>query len=299
MEKGSTKKIIGVITARMSSTRLPGKVMLKICGKSVFALHVERMRGVSGISDIYLATSKDRSNKVLIEESKRLKIKYYRGCEEDILERHISIMNKEKADAALRITCDMPLFDVSSLSRFVEIFKKEYYDYLYVADPVRVQGTTGELISRKAMIRAGKGYRGPAIAQPIIEHMESYKTLGIDIHRELSRPEYRLTLDYPEDFEVITFIYEKLYKGKSISLYDVYKLLDDNPHIAQINKNLKIKGVNIYSANLLDTPKYSIVKSGNKYVILNGNKSSVSLEEFLKELKVMFPRFKGIKLINL
>ena len=74
-------KVVGVITARMTSTRLPGKVLKNIAGKSVFAHHVERMKKVPGISDVYLATSKDERNEPLIEESKKLGVKYYAGSE--------------------------------------------------------------------------------------------------------------------------------------------------------------------------------------------------------------------------
>ena len=75
------------------------------------------MKKVPGISDVYLATSKDERNEPLIEESKKLGVKYYAGSEEDILERHIGISEAANADAVLRVTCDMPLFDVDSLSR--------------------------------------------------------------------------------------------------------------------------------------------------------------------------------------
>lgn len=281
-------KVVGIITARMHSSRLPGKVMLDMCGKSVFSLHVERMKAVRGLSAIYLATSRDKINTPLIEESRRLKIKYYRGAKEDILERNISVLNKERADAALRITCDMPLFDIDSLSRFVSLFKKKGYDYIYAKNMSIVHGTVGELISLKSMLTAHKSYKGAAITQPIKENIKNYKTLGINIPKELCRPEYRLTLDYPEDFKVINFIYQNLYKNKPISLYDVYKLMDDNPDTARINSNTTIKKCNIFGANFLDLPKYSIVKSNRKYIIFDEDKKEISFEKFFKKLKIMF-----------
>jgi len=283
------KKVIGVITARMGSTRLPGKVMLKLCGKSVFAHHVERMKQVKGISEIYLATSDNQNNNTLIEESEKLKVKYYRGSEEDILERHISILGKEDADAALRVTCDMPLFDIGALSEYVRKFNEEYYDFIYTANMTIVCGTIGELISHKAMLKAHSSYRGPAISQPIKEKINEYKTFGISISQELCRPEYRLTLDYAEDYEVIKFIYERLYKESPVLLEEVYKLLDDNPHIANINRNVKVKGNVIYGAGLLDVPRYIVMRSGNKYVILDDNKAVVSPKSFFEDLKNMFP----------
>jgi len=291
-----TRKVVGVITARMGSTRLPGKVLKKVEGKSVFAHNVERMRQVKGLSSIYLATSKDKGNRPLVEESRSLKVKHYRGSEEDILQRHISILDKENANAALRITCDMPLFSIDAAKRCVSIFKNKYYDYIYISSMTMVQGTMGEVISRKAMIRIHRDYKGPAITQPIKESMGKFKTLGINVPLELCRPEYRLTVDYPEDLKLIRLIYKKLYKGKPISLYEVYKFLDDNPDLAQINKNLEVKGCVKYGDSLLAMPKYSIVKVGAKYLILNENKTVVSFEEFIKKAKDMFPQAKNIKI---
>ncbi|NQT33346.1 MAG: NTP transferase domain-containing protein [Candidatus Omnitrophica bacterium] len=282
-------KIIGVITARMGSTRLPGKVMKELCGKPVFTHHVERMKEVNGISEIYLATSKDNKNEPLINECKKLGVKHYRGSEEDILQRHIGILEQENADAALRVTCDMPLFDTGSLNEFVKIFEQEYCDYIYVANMTMIQGTVGELISRKAMEKMHKKYKGPAISQPIKEHMGEYKTLGVDIPQELCRPEYRLTLDYPEDLEVIRFIYGELYSGEPVSLSEVYKLLDDNPQVANINRDVKVKGNVKYGSDLLDAPEYSIMRSGDKYVVLDANKTNVPVDEFFEKLKTLFP----------
>jgi len=286
------RKVIGVITARMASTRLPNKMMLDVSGKSVFEHHVERMKCVSGLSAVYLATSKDKRNRPLIDQSKKLKIKSYRGSEDDILERHTAIARKERADAVIRVTGDMPIFDIDSACEFVRTFKKRFYDYIYVSNMTMIQGTVSELISAHALKRAHRGYKGPAITQPIKGNMDTYKTLGIKIPSKLCRPEYRLTVDYAQDMEVIRFIYKRLYRGSPLSLYDVYKLLDDYPDIAQINKNLEIKGCEKYSSNLVSMPKYVIVKSGDSYVILNENKSSVAVEDFLQDFRAMFPRKK-------
>jgi spore coat polysaccharide biosynthesis protein SpsF len=71
--------IIGVITARMASTRLPGKVMKNLAGKTIFAHHVERMRAVRGLKGVCLATSRDPKNKELIHEAERLGCSWYAG----------------------------------------------------------------------------------------------------------------------------------------------------------------------------------------------------------------------------
>lgn len=288
-------KVIGVITARMSSRRLPGKVMKEIAGKSVFAHHVERMRNVKGLDGIFLATSTDPLNRELIEEAERLGCGWYAGAEEDVVERHIKLCEREAADAVIRVPCDSPLFDIESASVFVEEFKKEYWDYIYVSNMTMIQGTVRELVSYNALLKVHKHYKGPAITIYIAENMDEFKTLGIEVDIELCRPEYRLTLDDAIDLEMISQIYEALYKGEPLALRDVYVWLDDNPQIAQINKHVAVSEISQYNANLIDKPLYSIVASRGKYIILDKQKQIIEPEEFFRKLLDLFPELKKSK----
>lgn len=282
-------KVIGVITARMASTRLPGKVLQKMAGKSVFAHHAERMKNVRGLDGVFLATSVDPKNKELIEEAEKFDCGWYAGAEQDIVDRHIKLCEREGADAVIRVTCDSPIFDVGSTSRFVTEFKKEYRDYIYVSNMTMIQGTLSELISYNALLEVHKHYRGAAVTQYIKENMNKFKTLGVEIDIDLCRPEYRLTIDEIVDIEMILHIYEALYKGFPIDLHDVYTWLDDNPHIAKMNMHVGIKGCEQQSANLMERPMYSIVASGRKYVILDEHKRMVEPKEFRERLKELFP----------
>lgn len=95
----ANKKVIGVITARMASTRLPGKVLLKMAGKSIFAHHVERMQAVKGLDGVFLATSTDPKNQALIAEAESLGCGWFAGAEQDIVNRHVKLCEREGADA--------------------------------------------------------------------------------------------------------------------------------------------------------------------------------------------------------
>jgi spore coat polysaccharide biosynthesis protein SpsF len=276
----------------MASTRLPGKVLKKVKGKSIFAHHVERMREVEGLSGRFLATSKDPANKQLIKEAERLGCGWYAGEEQDVVDRHIELCKREKADAVIRVTCDCPIFDPESASCFVEKFRKKYKDYIYVTNMTIACGTLSELISFRALLEIHKHYRGPAISLYIKENMASFDTLGVEIALNLCRPEYRLTVDESDDLELVRRIYTALYKGKPIKLKDVYVWLDDNPEIAKLNSHVIMKGINQHSANLLERPAYSIVISGVKYVILDSKKRTVKPEKFIKEFIKLFPELK-------
>lgn len=286
------RKVIGVITARMASTRLPGKVLSEIAGKSNFAHHVERMRHMESLDGIFLATSKDPLNVELIEEAKRLGCGWYAGSEQDVVDRHIRLCDREKADAVLRVTCDCPLFDIDSASQFVRLFKKEYRDFIYVSNMVMMQGTLSELISHNALKEVHNHYKGAAISLYIRENLDQFKTLGIEIDKDLCRLEYRLTVDWPDDLKLIQYIYSALYKGFPLSLRDVYIWLDDNPEIAKINMHIVSKNVNLYAANLMEKPLYSITKSGGRYIILDEDKRMIDPMEFLHKLHYFFPELK-------
>ncbi len=283
------KKVIGVITARMASTRLPGKVLQKMAGKSVFAHHVDRMQHVKGLDGVFLATSEDPLNRELIDEAERLGCRWYAGAEQNIVDRHIKLCEREGADAVIRVTCDSPIFDIESASRFVEEFKKEYQDYIYVSNMTMIQGTLSELISYSAFLEIHKHYRGAAVSMYIKENMDKFKTCGIKIDIDLCRPEYRLTIDEAIDIEMIRHIYEALYKGNPLDLHEVYTWLDDNPQIAKMNMHVGIKGCEQQSANLTEKPLYSVVASGRKYVILDGQKRYVDPKEFISKIKELFP----------
>jgi len=283
------KKVIGVITARMASRRLPGKVMKEIAGKSIFAHNVERMKLVRGISGIYLATSEDPQNASLIDEAKRLGCGWYAGSEQDIVDRHIKICEKENADAVIRVTSDCPIFDFESATRFIDEFQKDpTLDFIYVTNMTMITGTLSELISYRALKKVHEIYRGAAVSLPIKENPEKFKMCGITIHPDLCRPEYRLTLDEPLDYELINKIYSVLYKDKPLDLHEVYGWLDDNPAIAKINNRVVLKGCNVQNANLSDSPVFSIVKSAKGFVIYDEHKRVIEKDEFLKKFHKLF-----------
>ena len=281
------KSVIGVITARMASTRLPGKVMKPLAGKSVFAHHVERMKAVTGLKKVCLATSTDPKNRELIREAEKLECTWYTGPEEDIVERHVKLCEQEGADAVIRVTCDCPLFNIDISSEFVRLYHKHSYDFISCGNMPMMQGTLTELISYNALKKVHESYRGPAISLPIRENLSAFSTITSDIPTDLVRPEYRLTVDEPADYELMEHIYNELYDGHPILLGAVYTWLDDNPEIAKINQHVGIKGVNRYVANLMEKPLYSVVKSGEKYVVLDEKKQIIEAGHFQEKIRVM------------
>ena len=274
-------KVTAMITARMTSSRLPGKVLKQLNGKSVFYHIVERLKQCEKISNIYLATSKNELNKPLIAEAKKCGVQYYAGAEEDVLERYIAIARKEKADIVVRCGGDMPLVSHEIVNQLLGEYKGE--DLLYVVTTVS-SGVETEILSLGAMERIQLKYRGPAISKYIFEYPHLFKSRGIEVDNEFSRPEFRLTLDTEEDYQLLMAIYNNFYNdGVPIDIKEVLRFLDDHPELANINRFVKVKDVNLYVRKLKNMPTFSIYQSeDNNYVVKNRMGEIVSYAEFQK-----------------
>lgn len=276
-------KIVAIIHARMSSSRLPGKVMKDLKGKSVFYHHYERLLQCPKIDKIYLATSKSALNKPLIEEAKRYGIPYYVGAEEDLLERYTTIMRKEDAGIVVRSGCDKPLLSYEVVNNLLDEYDGE--DLLYITTPMS-RGTGSEVLSRKALEEIRKHYRGPAISKYIMEYPYRFKIRGVEVDDELSRPEFRLTLDTEEDYKLISALYELFYHDDvPVNLREAFKYLDDHPGLANKNRFVEDTQINVYLKEIVKTPVFSLcLSSRGKYFVKNRMGEIVSHDEFLKAL---------------
>ena len=281
-----TPKIIAIINARMTSSRLPGKVIMDLNGKSVFYHHVDRMRQCKGISGIHLATSKNPSNKPLIDEASSYGIPYYAGAEEDLLERYITILRNENADATVRCAGDQPLFSHEIVDKMLNEYGDE--DLLYVSTLLG-KGIGLEILSLSALTRIREKYRGPAMAKYILEYPYLFKIRGVEVDDEFSRPEFRLTLDVPEDYELIKAIYERFYTdGVPVDLREVFKYLDDHPELANLNRFVEDKRINTYVKELVEKPVFSIYQDRNgSYLVKNRMGERMSSENFIKHVKTL------------
>lgn len=246
--------VIAVITARMGSERLPGKVMLPLAGKPVVAHMVERLDRVEGIDGIWLATSGNPENKPLIEYARSLGIEVYAGSEEDVVGRHVAIAERTGAAHLLRATGDCPLFDIGLASRMVAHHVAADADFTYVPALLSL-GILTEMISASAMQRVHEVYQGEHITLSIKERPEAFRIEPLDVHAALEerlyRPDFRLTLDEPADYEVLKAVYEALYQdGNPLELVRVTEFLESHPEIARLNADVEQKSGNLYAQEL-------------------------------------------------
>ena len=131
----SRKSLLGVITARMGSTRLPDKCLMKVWRSvSILEMLIRRMRRSKRVSHLVLATTLKEEDLALVREGKRLDLEVFRGSENNLVERFNQLLDsrQESYDYVLRITADNPMTDPALLDEMAELVDKEPYDYVYV-----------------------------------------------------------------------------------------------------------------------------------------------------------------------
>lgn len=239
------------IQARMGSTRLPGKVLKKICGKTIIELTVERLKNVKEVSKIVLVTSVNKENNVLVEEAKKIGVDYFRGSEENILDRFYQASKEFKPDTIIRVTADCPLIDPDIISKGLELFKTGRYDIVSNVVPrTYPHGYDFEIFSVQAMVRSWRDQRAKFKNEKVFDKTVINPTNYLfknknfrhgNIKNDLDLHKIRLTLDYKEDFEVIKIIYENLYKKSGpFNMDTLLDFIDNNSHILEISKDHKI-----------------------------------------------------------
>lgn len=112
-------RIVGIVQARMGSTRLPGKVLMDLCGAPVLQRVLERTQR-AGLDDVVLATTRKDEDDPLVAIAERLGLRWYRGSEHDVLERYVEAAREARADVVVRITADCPLIDPDVIVRVVK-----------------------------------------------------------------------------------------------------------------------------------------------------------------------------------
>lgn len=241
-------KVVCIVQARVGSTRLPGKVLKKICGKTVLEHVINRLKLVSNIDEIVIATTIGEKDNVIVDEAIRLGVKCFRGSENDVLSRYHFAAKESNADIVVRVTSDCPLLD-SDVCRKVIDYLKNNSEYDYVSNTIKrsyPRGLDVEVFSVNAIERtykeAKKDYEKEHVTPYIWQNEEKFKVA--QIIDTIDNSNLRLTLDTKEDFELIKYIYENLYRdGQIFRLKEVLELYKKNPKIFEINREIEQKKI--------------------------------------------------------
>ena len=200
-------KVVGIIQARMGSSRLPGKMMMDLCGYPVLQWVIERCKRASLLDEIVLATTANPEDDCLVALSQSLGIHTFRGSEQDVLDRFIKVAKEFDANIVVRICADNPLLAPEEIDRSVEFYLKESPDYAFNHVP-RLQnnypdGLGAEIMSTEILetikkLTKDKKYR-EHVTLYLWENSESFNIKTPSCPEPYNHPEMKLDIDTFED----------------------------------------------------------------------------------------------------
>jgi spore coat polysaccharide biosynthesis protein SpsF len=238
--------VIAIVQARMGSTRLPGKVILDLAGKPMLVRNIERIQRATKIDDIVIATTKKPEDDKIITLSREHGWKFFRGSENDLLDRYYQTAREYHAQTIVRITSDCPLIEPTIIDLIIEKFiaLESEIDYVSNIFPIRTypQGLDTEVMSISALEKCWKEDMNPQFREHVTEYILHNPNLFriFEINHEKDLSSMRWTVDTLEDLDFVRCVYHH-FGDRYFSWMDVLTLLDHNPGLQDINKHIKQK----------------------------------------------------------
>ena len=241
-------KIVATIEARMTSSRLPGKVLLPVDGVPLLGHLVRRLRAVPSLSDIVLATTVNPTDDVLVTFARDFGIRCFRGSEDDVMGRVVGAAASAAADVVVEITGDCPLIDPQIVETVIRTFRANDADYVSNAhvrsfpDGMDVQVFRLATLQKSAAMTTAPLDR-EHVTLHIRNHPELFRPVHVVAPPALHWPELGLTLDEPGDYALIQQVMEHL--GPANPLFgcgEILTLLRANPTWVELNRNVVRKG---------------------------------------------------------
>lgn len=233
-----------IIQARMGSTRLPGKILRPVMDRPLLSYLLERLNQVSSPHTLIIATTTNANDDVIEKFATNEGVLFFRGSEEDVLDRYYQTCCTYPADLIVRITSDCPLIDPSIIDQAIQLLQGNKTSLRYVSNTLErtfprgmdVEAFTFDTL-KTAAYNAISPYDREHVTPFIYNHPQLVQLTNFTHDTNLSQ--YRLTVDTAEDFLLITKIFENLYpKNKNFTLSDIIQAFEKNPEWKAINDHI-------------------------------------------------------------
>ncbi|MFH1642150.1 MAG: glycosyltransferase family protein [Nanoarchaeota archaeon] len=234
------KKIGIIIQARMTSTRLPGKVLMDVGGMPLLAFLIKRLKSSVKNIDVIVATTKDKDDDKIVELCNSINVPYYRGSKENVLDRYIKCSREFNIDVIIRVCADSPFIDTEGINELVIAYHQNPLANLIHNKHKNgyPPGAGAELVTleslEKAEMDASEQNQREHVLPYILEHSEKFNIIECDAPKHLRRPDYHIAVDYPEDLKLVNLILTKAdalfpnqHEKVTIPLKNIIRILDD------------------------------------------------------------------------
>lgn len=213
-------KILAITQARYGSTRLPAKILKEVNGMTLLEIHLRRILQAKTISKLKIATTDEEGAKYIVEVADKVGVEYYKGSVDDVLERFYGAAASEKPDYVIRLTSDCPLIDPSVIDELVNYAITHDYDYVRTDASSFPDGLDTEVMKFSALEKAFNEAQLKSEREHVTPYVWKNGTAdGGTLFKSYKYPnplgdfnanDFRITIDEPEDFEVIKVLIDNL-----------------------------------------------------------------------------------------
>jgi spore coat polysaccharide biosynthesis protein SpsF len=238
-----------IVQARMTSSRLPGKVLAPVLGRPLLWYQIERLRRVKEAARLVIATTVNKADDPIVSLCLAGGVDHWRGSEDDVLSRYFETARHFAASTVVRVTADCPLIDPSIVDAAIAVYSQAGGQLDYVSnmmEPTWPYGMAVEVLSVRALSEANAEAREAAEREHVTPFIywrpARYRLRSLTRRPNLSH--MRWTVDTPEDFELVRRIIEALYPSKpDFAMEDVLALLGEHPAWQDINRHVQQRQV--------------------------------------------------------
>ncbi len=240
-------KIAALIEARMTSSRLPGKVLLPACGRPLLDHMIDRLQRMHTIHEIIVATTTNRDDEPIVALAQQRNVGCFRGSEDDVLGRVVGAAQQYAVDVIVETTADCPLIDPQESDKVVQRFLEGDVDYASnVLKRSYPRGLDTQVFATKTLAAIEQRTTHASDREHptffIYNHPQEFRLANVLAPQNLTQPDLRLTVDTPEDYALITHIFDALSPTKpDFLLADIFALLQQHPEWLALNRDIQQK----------------------------------------------------------
>lgn len=237
-------KIIATIEGRLSSKRLPNKLILPLGNLTVIEFLIKRLKKIKLINEIILATTTKKIDDKLITIAKKNKIKFYRGSEKNVLQRVYNSAKKFRADVIVQTSGDSPLTDYKLITKWIKIFKKKKPDIVSELWGYLPSGITAPIIKTEALKISLEKAKSKSDLEHVTKFIFSHpKMFNIHLYKPDKKekyPQLSLCVDEKSDYDLVNFIINKNPK-KKLNCLEIINYIKKNKDLLKINYKVSRK----------------------------------------------------------
>lgn len=242
-------KVVATVEARMTSSRLPGKILMPLAGKPALERLVERARRAESVQEVVICTTTNAQDDAVVAWGREAGVAVFRGSEDDVLLRVLEAARKHKAETLVELTGDCPFADPDIIDELTRLYAAHEVDYVSnILVRTYPRGFDTQVFSTATLAEVDRRTQDKAdrenVSLYIYEHPQEFRLGCLTAPPELYGPQVRICVDRKEDYDVCAAIYDALYpRNPRFTARDIMAFLAAHPDVAAKNAHIQQKAV--------------------------------------------------------